>query len=199
MDNNLTGTVQSTSYQVTGLTAATSYAFYVVAIDAASNVSDPSDILQVTTNDPSQVIEYTTNNANLPTVDWSAANLYASGNVGVGTSPSSTYKLAVNGNIRAKEIVVETGWADFVFEPGYDLWSLDEVESYIKAFGHLPQIPSTKEVEENGIALAKMNQLLLMKIEEITLYLIQANKRIAELEELSGIPSTQDKGIAISY
>lgn len=199
MDNILNGSVQSTSYQATGLTGATTYSFYVVALDAAGNVSSSSDTIQVTTTDPAQVTQYTTSNANLPTVDWSAASLYASGNVGIGTTPSSAYKLAVNGNIRAKEIVVETGWSDFVFEPGYDLWSLDEVESYIKAFGHLPQIPSAKEVEENGIALAKMNQLLLMKIEEITLYLIQANKRIAELEELTGIPSTQEKGIVTSY
>ena len=108
---------------------------------------------------------------------------YSSGNVGIGTSNPGAWKLAVNGNIRAKEIKVETGWADYVFEDNYSLPTLEEVESHIKEKGHLINIPSAKEVEENGIQLGEMNKLLLEKIEELTLYIIQQEKRIKLLEE----------------
>ncbi|WP_418498521.1 hypothetical protein [Flagellimonas sp.] len=99
--------------------------------------------------------------------------MMANGNLGIGTSDPGDYKLAVKGKIRAEEIKVETGWADYVFEEGYDLPSLEEVEKHIKEKGHLINIPSAKEVEENGIELGEMNKLLLEKIEELTLYLIQ--------------------------
>ncbi|RNL68056.1 hypothetical protein ED312_23310, partial [Sinomicrobium pectinilyticum] len=73
------------------------------------------------------------------------------GSLGIGTiNYSGSWKLAVNGNIRAKEIKVETGWSDFVFEEGYHLSTLEEVEQHIKEKGHLKDIPSAKEVEANG-------------------------------------------------
>lgn len=106
------------------------------------------------------------------------------GSVGIGTeSPGSTYKLSVNGKIRTKEIRVETGWSDFVFNKDYKLKSLEEVEKYIKENKHLPDIPSEKEVMENGIELGDMNSKLVQKIEELTLYLIRQNKEINELKK----------------
>jgi len=105
------------------------------------------------------------------------------GNVGIGTTDPGAWKLAVNGKIRAKEIKVETGWADFVFEEEYQLPTLKEVENHIKEKGHLKDIPSAKEVEENGIFLGEINAKLLQKIEELTLYVIEQNKRINQLEE----------------
>jgi hypothetical protein len=72
------------------------------------------------------------------------------GNVGIGTV-NPTYKLSVNGNIRSKEVVVETGWADYVFDEKYKPISLEEVEEFIKNNKHLPQIPTAKEVKENGL------------------------------------------------
>ncbi len=101
---------------------------------------------------------------------------YFLSNVGIGTTNPGSYRLAVNGNIRAKEIKVETGWADYVFKESYDLPTLGEVEKHIKEKGHLINIPSGKEVEENGIQLGKMNKLLLEKIEELTLYVIELKK-----------------------
>ncbi|AUP79696.1 hypothetical protein [Flavivirga eckloniae] len=92
------------------------------------------------------------------------------------------YKLAVNGNIKAKEIRVETGWSDFVFEDSYNLPSLKEVESHIKEKGHLKDIPSAEEVAKHGIFLGKMDSKLLQKIEELTLYTIDQEKRIENLE-----------------
>ena len=104
------------------------------------------------------------------------------GNLGIGTH-STTSKLAVNGNIRAKEIKVETSnWPDYVFAEDYKLPSLKETEQHIKEQGHLPGIPSAAEVNEHGINLGDMNAKLLKKIEELTLLLIQQNKRIETLE-----------------
>ncbi|MGJ8734820.1 MAG: hypothetical protein ACSHW4_16810 [Cellulophaga sp.] len=104
------------------------------------------------------------------------------GNVGIGTTNTGSWKLAVNGKIRAKEIKVETGWSDFVFFDDYQLPTLDEVENHIQENGHLKGIPSAKEVEENGIFLGDMDSKLLQKIEELTLYTIQQQKEIEELK-----------------
>jgi len=98
-------------------------------------------------------------------------------------------KLQVRGNIRAKEIKVETAnWPDYVFAKDYHLPSLQETEKHIKEKGHLPGIPSAKEVEANGVNLGEMNAKLLKKIEELTLYLIEQNGKIEQMEkEIVGI------------
>ncbi|WP_214228802.1 hypothetical protein [Pedobacter sp. B4-66] len=101
-----------------------------------------------------------------------------SGNVGIGTVDTKGYKLAVNGNIRAKEVKVETAnWPDYVFAKNYRLPSLTETENHIREKGHLPGIPSAEEVKINGIDLGEMNAKLLQKIEELTLHLIASEKR----------------------
>jgi len=102
--------------------------------------------------------------------------------VGKDSPPISGYKLDVDGKIRANEIVVNTGGADFVFEDNYNLKSLNEVESFIKENKHLPEIPTAKEVQENGVSLGEMQTKLLQKVEELTLYIIEQEKRIKELE-----------------
>ena len=98
------------------------------------------------------------------------------GNVGIGTStPQSA--LAVNGTITAKEVkVTQTGWADYVFKNDYKLRTLDTVESFIKEHKHLPDMPSAKEVEKNGIPVADMLVKQMQKIEELTLYMIELKK-----------------------
>lgn len=107
---------------------------------------------------------------------------YFAGNIGLGTAINSNYKLSVNGKIRAKEVIVEANWSDFVFEEDYNLKSLKEVEQFIKANKHLPDVPSEKEVVENGVSVGQMQSTLLQKIEELTLYVIEQNKRIEKLE-----------------
>ena len=100
--------------------------------------------------------------------------------VGIGVENPGIWKLAVNGKIRATEIKVETEWADFVFESGYDLPTIEEVEKFIKANGHLKDIPSASKVLKEGIFLGSMNAKLLQKIEELTLYTIKQQKDIDE-------------------
>lgn len=113
---------------------------------------------------------------------------YTTGNVGIGTNAISNYKLAVDGKIRSREVKVDNdNWADYVFFKNYKLPTLEEVEKHIQDKGHLINIPSAAEVEANGVELGEMNKLLLEKIEELTLYVIQQEKRIKSLEQETGI------------
>jgi hypothetical protein len=106
-------------------------------------------------------------------------------NVGIGTTnPQNT--LSVNGIVQAKEVLVNTGWSDYVFAPGYRLRPLTEVASYIQENHHLPGIPSEAEVEEEGVSLGEMQAKLLAKIEELTLHMIQADERIVAADERNG-------------
>lgn len=97
------------------------------------------------------------------------------GNVGIGTN-SPDYKLDVEGTIRTRELKVDMEGADFVFEDDYELRSLNEVEEFINNNKHLPDIAPAAEMEENGVNQSEMNQKLLQKIEELTLYLIELKK-----------------------
>jgi hypothetical protein len=105
------------------------------------------------------------------------------GNVGIGVTDPGAYKLAVNGGIRAKEVVVETGWPDFVFADDYQLPALEDVEGFIRANRHLPGIPSEAEVLEHGVKVGEMQSKLLQKVEELTLYTIELQKRHDLLQE----------------
>jgi hypothetical protein len=104
------------------------------------------------------------------------------GNVGIGTN-SPDAKLAVKGHIHTQEVRVDLTGAvapDYVFEKDYKLLPLSEVESYIQANKHLPEVPSAKQMEEDGINLKEMNLILLKKVEELTLHLIDQQKTIAD-------------------
>lgn len=151
-----------------------------------------------------------TSNLNLQTNSTSRLTiLSSSGNVGIGTtSPTSLldvngtlkandlclssalpsgYKLAVGGKIICEEVVVklQSNWPDYVFEPDYNLLTIDKLQRFIARHKHLPGIPSATEITENGVSLADMNAKLLQKIEELTLYLIEQDKRIKQLEEVN--------------
>lgn len=108
------------------------------------------------------------------------------GNVSIGTTESATgYKLSVGGKIMAEEVrvMLEGFWPDYVFEVKYNLTSLNELEKFIKKNKHLPNIPSAKNVKENGINVGDMNAKLLEKIEELTLYVINLHKDNEKLKE----------------
>lgn len=96
----------------------------------------------------------------------------------------SKYTLEVKGGIYADSLL-GSGYhlPDFVFESNYNLKTLNEVENYISRNKHLPDVPSAKEAEENGVNLGKMDAVLLQKIEELTLYVIEINKEMQKIKE----------------
>ena len=105
------------------------------------------------------------------------------GNVGIGTT-TPREKLSVNGNIRAREIKVETAnWPDYVFDENYGMKSLAEIEAFVNENKHLPGIPSKKEAEEAGVNLGEMNRKLLEKVEELTLHLIEKDKELTDVKD----------------
>jgi len=106
------------------------------------------------------------------------------GNVSIGSPDARGYKLAVAGNMIAESVKVKLqgAWPDYVFNKDYRLPSLEETEKHIKEMGCLPGIPSAAEVKENGIEVGEMNAMLLRKIEELTLYLIEQKKELDKVK-----------------
>ena len=117
--------------------------------------------------------------------DYHEKIYFNKGGFGIGISDTKGFKLGVNGKVVATEVKVATyaNWADFVFAKDYELPTLTDVENHIKEKGHLKDIPSAKEVEKNGFFLGEMDAKLLQKIEELTLYTIQQEKKIKVLEK----------------
>jgi hypothetical protein len=111
------------------------------------------------------------------------------GNAVIGTlAPQAFgYTLSVGGKIASEEILVDlkADWPDYVFKSDYKLRTLTELEDYIQQKGHLPGLPAASEVQDVGIELGEMNRLLVEKIEELTLYILQQEERIKALEEKS--------------
>jgi hypothetical protein len=108
--------------------------------------------------------------------------LLSNGNVGIGTTDPQGYKLAVNGTAIAESMKIKLhgAWPDYVFSPDHRVLSLGELATYVSTHRHLPEVPVAAEVEKDGIDLGRMNKILLQKIEELTLYLIEQNKAITE-------------------
>ena len=109
---------------------------------------------------------------------------FSNGNVGIGTTNLSGYRLAVNGDALFTKIKVKQylDWPDYVFDAGYSLRSLTDLEKFIKRNNHLPDVPSAAEVQEKGFDVADNQAVLLKKIEELTLYIIELNKRLEKVE-----------------
>ncbi|MGV0833107.1 hypothetical protein ACTS9D_12975 [Empedobacter brevis] len=141
-------------------------------------------------------IQSTFSSGGVTTINFltSAANrmiILGNGNIGIGTlNPDA--KLAVKGNIHAQEVKVDLAVpADYVFQkyytgnsllnPYYQFKSLEEIKAFTAKNHHLPDLPSAKEIQENGLKVGEMNNLLLQKIEELTLHLIEQNEKIEEL------------------
>ncbi|MEO9802545.1 MAG: hypothetical protein ABJF04_04820 [Reichenbachiella sp.] len=146
--------------------------------------------IQSTVNTPQSTMEFATKGSG--SIGNPDMVITPNGSIGIGTTATGSHKLAVDGSIGAREIKVEmTLWEDRVFREEYELRSLEETEKFISNNFHLPEIPSESDVIENGINLGQMNAKLLQKIEELTLYLIEQNKRLdaqqKEIEELKAV------------
>ncbi len=156
--------------------------------------------LILTTNGTSGAATLSGNTLNIPqysggsggSSQWttSSSNIYyTAGAVSIGTTSfPSGYKLAVAGKIITDEVMVKTAtsWPDYVFGADYRLRSLSETETFIQKNGHLPEVPDAAHVKENGVGLSEMDQILLKKVEEMTLYIIQLEKRVKDLEKNDG-------------
>lgn len=141
-------------------------------------------------------VDNSTTNTPLIWGDFAANQLKLNGAVGIGavtTFPTmsgsvnvSGYRLFVTGGILTDELRVALSsggtWADYVFNKDYDLKSLSEVENFIETYGHLPNVPSAAQVQADGINVADMARIQQEKIEELTLYIIQLNKKLELLE-----------------
>lgn len=135
--------------------------------------------------------------------DFSTEQLIFNGKVGIGNSSGSfssfptntiynSYQLFVKGGILTEEVRVRTSWADYVFCPEYSLKPLSEVKDFIDQNGHLPNMPSEKQVAEEGIELGNIVKLQQEKIEELTLYLIEMQKQIEAMKAtLENLQATQ--------
>ncbi|PWG77997.1 hypothetical protein DDR33_24600, partial [Pararcticibacter amylolyticus] len=118
-------------------------------------------------------------------------NILPNGNMGIGTTTPDA-KLSVNGNIHAREVKVDlNGWPDYVFKKSYPLATLDELKAYIERNQHLPGMPSEADVRQNGVNLGEIVKLQTKKIEELTLYLIEKDKR--DKEKDTRIQSQQEQ------
>jgi hypothetical protein len=178
-------------------------------INAAGNVgiglSNPTHLLEIASPLGSTVFDaanigFTRNSYNYITASDSLGSLVfrtggsgnarmiisPTGNIGIGTLITTNYKLTVEGAIAARKIRVtqSSGWADFVFEPGYKLVSLEETACFIKANKHLPDVPTASEVAKGGQDLGDMNRILLQKVEELTLHLIEINEKSKQQQEM---------------
>lgn len=99
-------------------------------------------------------------------------------------STPGNYKLYLGGKILAKEVVVklQSNWPDYVFEPDYPIIKLEELENFILKNKHLPNVPSSNEIERNGISIGNMNEILLREIEILNLRIIELSKELKKLQ-----------------
>jgi hypothetical protein len=112
-------------------------------------------------------------------------NFINTGNLAIGTNNAQGYKLAVNGSaiFTSAKVKLFANWPDYVFDYSYNLRPLSEVEKYIRQHHHLPEVPSADDVKENGLDLGANQAILLKKIEELTLYVIELKKENEEIKK----------------
>ncbi len=120
--------------------------------------------------------------------EFPASKFHVNGDVMIGSgAPATGYLLSVNGKVISEEVRVALSgtadWPDYVFQNDYKLPSLTELEKFIIQQKHLPGIPAAAEVKNEGFDLGDMNRRLLEKIEELTLYIIQQDKKIGSLQQ----------------
>ncbi len=126
-------------------------------------------------------------------VTQGVGNAFVAGHIEVASNVYVQGAVNVDGPVTCKEVVVTmSGWPDYVFESGYRLTPLPDVEAFVAEHGHLPDMPSAGEVEARGFGMADMQARLLRKLEELTLYLIELREENQHLRER--LRSLEDRG-----
>ena len=144
------------------------------------------DLMFSTLNGENVANEITTNDAGVKGA--SRMILTNDGRLGIGINPKNhfdllSYRLVVDGNIKCKKLRVDLqNWGDFVFDDGYQLMDLNSIEQFIAKNKHLPGMPSAQEIEKDGADLGEIVKLQQVKIEELTLYLIELKKENEEMK-----------------
>jgi hypothetical protein len=133
------------------------------------------------------LVFYTMNETNAPESEEERMRISSNGNVLIKeklviskTRTNSNYQLDVDGTIRANEVKINADGQDIVFAPNYILRPLTEVESFIKQNQHLPEIAPAKDMQNNGVNISELQMQLLQKVEELTLYMIEQDKKSQE-------------------
>jgi hypothetical protein len=127
---------------------------------------------------------------------YSQPGIFTNSPVSIGTTLNPTgYMFAVNGSAIATSMTVQgyTSWPDYVFKPSYTLPTLTEVKTYIEQNHHLPEIPTAEQIEKEGLNLGEMNKLLVKKVEELTLYLIEKDKEIKSQNDINASQESEIK------
>jgi hypothetical protein len=111
---------------------------------------------------------------------------FSEGNVGIGTTNTGDFKLAVNGKILAEliKVVGDVPASDYVFKEDYNLMSLYDLEKFVNKNQHLPEVKSAKEFKEEGYNIGDMDDVLLRKVEELTLYTIEQQKQLDKQQQV---------------
>lgn len=113
-------------------------------------------------------------------LDKEIFTVHANGQMTISNDQEKILQLEANGLLRSRQIKIDLdSWADYVFEENYALMPLNELGEFVRKEGHLPNIPSEAELKESGLDVAEMNRLLMEKVEELTLYLIQMEEKNA--------------------
>ncbi|GAA4273201.1 hypothetical protein U6A24_19810 [Aquimarina gracilis] len=133
---------------------------------------------------------------NFGNANGNLVKITSNGRMGIGTTTPDA-KLTVKGKIHAEEVKIDLSVPapDYVFKKEYDLLTIDEVQQYIQEKGHLPNIPSAKVMETEGVDLGTMNMKLLEKIEELTLYTIAQEKEIQTLKAVQKQNTTLEERV----
>ena len=138
-----------------------------------------SNIFRISTSS-----NHSTSSAN-DNIEWTSRFALANdGHLGLGCDPDWQYIFKANGDILVKKVVVTaTGWCDYVFASDYKLRPLKDVKAYIAKEGHLPEVPSEADVTAQGQDVGEVQKVMLKKIEELTLYVIELEEQNNSLEE----------------
>ena len=164
--------INSSTLQATSLPVADATVTSIAMVDASGNFYKNDDLNLSPWTEVGSDIQYTGGTVKVEVSTGQNAFVATSGGVGV-------FSVDGAGFVQAKKLKLKlSGWSDFVFKDDYDLKPLEEVEQFIEENNHLPDVPSEAEVLKEGVEVGEMQQVLLQKIEELTLYIIEQNKEI---------------------